>query len=245
MLYGKIIYADGIGNSIRITNSIPSKGKLRIFNLDDIVIRDSRTQIIKVDKLESISANLNFALDTVLLASPLATDSISAFGFLDLFGQNLTIGSTSSNHGYMLVDSIGTSIATGTLALYGNSSTPRYNLVAKDLNNLVVNSPSGVELNNAINLSASSSSFGRMNLYGTAKLTSGNFDLKGSFIELIKAPQTNSVNKAKLIETPGNTFVNSVVFSTKPGIGTDSILAEKRSLADSASSIIRFIVKTD
>ncbi len=207
---GKIVYTDAFSSILKITNSIPSKGSIAILNNPDFAY-DTDDQIIKIDKLRSLYSNLLGTGNTsTLLATSLVVDTLVNYGYFDLVGLNLTLGSTIRNTGFLDVDSLGSSFAQGTLFLYGNGGTPAYNLTAIDLNSIVVNSPGGVKLNNALDFSPNSDSYQLMKLYGTAKLTNGGFDLNGSRVTLVKDDLINAINLGKLVETPGNTFFTSL-----------------------------------
>ncbi|MEO5571536.1 MAG: T9SS type A sorting domain-containing protein [Bacteroidia bacterium] len=211
VILGKIVYTDGFSNTLKIANSKPAKGSIEINNDQDYAF-DTDVQFIKIDKLrtlqyvELVSGVLQMN-DTITLVNPLSVDTLVVDGFLDLLGQNLTIGETTTDDGFLNVDLMSASVAQGTLKLLGNAGTPRYQLVAKDLNNLRVNSPSGVELNN----NANNADNGKMKLFGTAKLNSGNFDLKNAFIETEPDNFLTSVNLGRITETPGNRFFTSTV----------------------------------
>lgn len=218
---GKIVYANGIGSTFKITNSNPSRGSISIFN-DAILVYDADDQYIRMDKVRTLRCNLSSPLTNTILQTAFAADTLEVKGYLDLNGQNLTIGSTSTNLGTLEVDSLGTSISQGTLFLYGDAVNSPYQLVAKALNNLVLNSPNGVVLNNAINIPSTSLSWSQMLLYGTAKLTTGTFDLNGSLISLVKNTNTNSPNVAKIVETPFNTFLNLTGTGAGSGLRIDT-----------------------
>ncbi|MEO8150934.1 MAG: T9SS type A sorting domain-containing protein [Bacteroidia bacterium] len=203
---GKIVYTDGLNNTLKIANSTPAKGTIAINNDNEFGF-DTDVQFIKIDKLNKLQYS-NFGLqrlnETIALVNPLSVDTLVIEGFLDIMGQNLTIGETTSDDGFLDVESMGASVAKGTLKLQGNASTPRYQLVAKDLNNLTVNSPSGVELNNSPGIN------NIMKLFGTAKLVSGNFDTKDAAIALEKDNFifTNAAH-GYVSETAGNRFYSS------------------------------------
>ncbi len=220
-IVGKIVYNSGFGSSFKITNSIPSRGSISIFN-DALLVYDTNEQMISMDKVRSLRCNLTSPSTNTILQTALAADTLEVKGYLDLNGQNLTIGSTSTNLGTLDVDSMGTSITQGTLFLYGNAVNPPYHLVAKALNNLVLNNPNGVVLDNAIDIPLNSPNWSQMLLYGTAKLTTGSFDLNGSLVSLVKNTLTNSPNVAKIVETPFNTFLNFGGTGAGPGLRIDT-----------------------
>ena len=212
-LLGKIKYVDDILSPFKITNSVPASGKISIEN-DPNIAYDANDPIIKVDRLRTLKFH-DFSFNPnsyviVRLGDPLAVDTLIVDGgvFLDLMGQNLTIGKTTTNAGHLQVDWLGASVANGIISLLGNSSTPRYKLVAKDINNFTLNSPAGVELNNRSDLDISNPYQNSIELYGTAKLTKGNFDMKQTLI-FLTSDVFNNDNSARIIETPGNTFTNS------------------------------------
>lgn len=211
-MLGKIKYFGDLLSPYKITNSKPKSGKITINNDPDFMY-DTNDPIIKVDRLRTLNFDIvNFSpnYQTVRLGDPLAVDTLRATGdvFLDLMGQDLTIGKTNTNFGHLQVDWLGASIANGTVSLLGNSSTPRYKLIASEINNFILNSPAGVELNNRSDLDVSNPNYDNIQLYGTAKLTKGNFDMKQTKI-FLTSDQFNNNNAAKIIETPGNTFTNS------------------------------------
>ena len=207
-IIGKIVYQYP---GAKISNSRPKSGKILIENFGDISY-ESGPQKIKIDRLRTLiyqplPGNSN---DTIILSQPLAVDTLQVTGFLDLNGEDLTIGSTANNLGFLDVDSLSASIALGTVKLLGDGNTPRYKLAALNLNDLVVNNGAGVELRNTIDFPQTSNSYGTMSLYGTANLLSGKFDIKGTDVYLKKDNLINSVNLGKFIERPGSTIINSL-----------------------------------
>lgn len=220
-ILGKIVY-DNLGpNPFKITNSVPSKGAVYIGNAPAFRY-DSLDLEINIDKLQTLECNILGNSSNTVLKSSLSVDKLKVIGYLDLNGKNLTVGSVNRNTGRLLVDSLGTTLPEGTLFLYGNSSNPNYELTAKSLNNLVVNNPLGVTLKNSTSFSIGTPSWSNMQLFGTAKLTSGQFDLKGSIITLSKSAMSTTVNKGKIVETPLNTFVSSTSAGLGPAITIDT-----------------------
>ncbi|MBK9400566.1 MAG: T9SS type A sorting domain-containing protein [Bacteroidetes bacterium] len=212
-IYGKIVYDTDFNNDFRIRNTKPKAGKIVIYNTEEYVY-DYTPQSIKIDRLRTLKVippgGMSMPNLDVALVNSLSVDTLQVNGFLNLAGRNLTIGKTTTSIGFLDVDSLGSTGALGTLTLLGNSATPAYVLSAKDLNNIIVNNPAGVELNNAYNISPLSDSYALMKLYGTLKLTKGDFDLKGSSIQLTADNLTSTTNVARIIETPGNTFISTV-----------------------------------
>lgn len=214
-IIGKIKYDGDLLSVNKITNSKPASGKIEILN-DAAYRYDDYDNVILMDRLRALkifsvtSGNeLNAILGQALAVDTLVVKGIQFLTSLDLDGKNLTIGKTSTNAGHLDVQLLKTSVPGGTVSLLGNSSTPRYKLTAENLNNITVNSPAGVELNNRLIIDPSEPFHQSMNLYGTARLTKGNFDLKQNIVNTVAHPTNPNANFGRFIETAGNTFINT------------------------------------
>ncbi len=220
-MLGKIVYSTVGGITTKITNSVPSKGTIDVSN-SPTYNYDSLALEINIDKLQNLFCNTLGTSFYTVLKSSLSVDKLQVSGYLDLNGKNLTVGSVNRSTGRLFVDSLGTTIPEGTLFLYGNSTNPNYDLTAKSLNNLVVNNPLGVTLQNLTSFQIGTPSWSNMELFGTAKLTSGKFNLKGSLIVLKQSAMSSTGNKGKIVETPLNTFVSSTSAGLGPAIVIDT-----------------------
>ncbi len=212
---GKINYEFNFSSPYRITNSKPSEGTLEILNVN-IVSSDNDIQYLNIAKLRSFYYSSTLTNKNVTLFGNLHAESVVIDGDLNLFGSDLRIGSTLSDKGFINCGSITTNVAQGTIYLLGNSSCPRYQLIAGNINNLVLNNPAGMELNNVINLPNYHPFYGKVNLYGTARLIKGNIDLKKTQVFLESEDQTTPANVGLIIETPGNTFTSSLTNNVPP-----------------------------
>ena len=212
---GKINYEFNFSSPYRITNSKPSEGTLEILNVN-IVSSDNDIQYLNIAKLRSFYYSSTLTNKNVTLFGNLHAESVVIDGDLNLFGSDLRIGSTLSDKGFINCGSITTNVAQGTIYLLGNSSCPRYQLIAGNINNLVLNNPAGMELNNVINLPNNHPFYGKVNLYGSARLIKGNIDLKKAQVFLESEDQTTPANVGLIIETPGNTFTSSLTNNVPP-----------------------------
>ncbi len=206
-ILGKILYKDGFSTSKKILNSKPLSGRLMIGNLPSFS-NDDDLQWIYIEKLRYFYC-APLVNDTIVLLSALTADTVIVFGYLNLLGQDLKIGSRTSHTGYLDCDLIVSTIAQGTVSLLGNSSHDPYYLVADSINNFILDNPAGVSLNNINALPTTHQSYGKMNLFGTATLTKGNFDLNESNL-LIGPDVLFNVNSGRIIETTGSVFTSSV-----------------------------------
>lgn len=203
---GKIIYNPNFGGKIKNTGSY-NTGKLWIQN-DVRYSTDLQKAELRCDKYGSYLGFVEDvggtkANDTLVLLSDLTTDIIEWNGYIDMYGKNVTLGATTRSTGYLAGGELGSSIATGTLKLIGNSSCPQYNLFAKRLNNLTINSPDGAQLTNYANDQSD------LEVYGIIRHTLGNFDRNGTTVKLAAHPLANGVNVAKLIEGDTSTCYDS------------------------------------
>ncbi len=212
---GKINYEFNFFNPYQIVNSKPKDGKLEILNVSIAAI-DADIQYLNLARVRSFEFSSLGGNDTIILFNSLQADTVKIDGHLNLLGSDLRIGSPTTNIGYLDCRSLTTNVAQGTIYLQGNSSCPRYQMVAGNINNLVLNNPSGVELNNVEYLPNSHPYFGRMNIFGTASLVKGNFDIKKSAIFLVNDDDPLSKNVARIVETASNTFINSLDPSSPP-----------------------------
>lgn len=207
-LLGRIIYN---APNVSILNTKANQGKLYIENSAQYNFNNGACSlnVSKLRTVEFYSHNSGGPIDTLELFNYLTVDTLKANCYLNMSGRNLTIGGTTKGTGYLDCTIMGNEFPVGTLSLLGNNSCPRYKLVADQLNNLTLNNPAGAELNNLNELEITHPSYGRMNLYGTAKLNNGNFDLKQSQIFL--EPSSYYINYGgQIFERPGHTFINSV-----------------------------------
>lgn len=221
IIAGKILYKDNELTSKKITNTRPLSGRLSIYN-DPSYCVDQDLQFINIDKLRYLEFN-GFSLsvnDTLVLLNHLIVDTLKVRGYFSMAGKDVTIGATTTGTGFLDCDLISAGIAEGTLSLLGNITHPPYELVAENLNNLILNNPAGVKLNNDFDLPYTHPSTGMMELFGNAKLISGSFDMRKSRIFLVESLISNSGNQGRITETPGNTFRNS---ETITGIDAFSI----------------------
>ncbi len=232
VLTGKLIYTDGFNNFIQITNSKPNKGTIVIASCEEDAY-DMLPQYIKITKLKGLKYNgglCNLSNDTIVLVNPMTVEELRVTGLLDLLGNTLTIGATTHSRGKLIVDSLVTEVASGTLKLLGNANTPQYSLLAKDLNNLVLNSPAGVILKNAVDFPTTSDSWYKLKLYGNARLESGSIDLNGTEVRLVKDENISASNLGKIVESPGNVFTTSGNNGLLGTIEIDSTISQPVSL---------------
>ncbi len=206
-MYGKIGYLGGITSPYTILNSKPNKGTLIIGNTSYSV--NNQPSILKCEKLKAIrfggyGDNSN---DTLILVTNIALDTLRVFGYLNLNGKDLTVGTVTTQKGFFQVDSLNTTINTGTLTLNPSSTGAAYQINAWNLNNLTINNAGGAQLMNATNFGPSSIATIGLGVYGTIRLREGNLDLNGNDI-FLKKHNSSGINKGKVIETPGNVIVN-------------------------------------
>ncbi len=222
-ILGKLKYFNDAVTPYRITNSKPKSGKISIENWAEYRF-DNNEQVIRMDRIRTLvlddltgtdvyTASLadNFSADTLIVKS-----CCNKVAKLELLGYNLTIGKTTTSSGFLAVDFLNSGIPQGTISLLGNINTPRYTLTAGIINNLTVNSPSGVSLENRMLLDPSHLNYNEVEIYGITKLVKGDVDMKQTSIILTADPVSN-INNGKIVETIGNTFVNTTNDSPPDG----------------------------
>lgn len=230
---GKIIYGNvGFSNIIKNTGSF-TPSHLWIQN-DGRYASDTEKAILRCGRLcyyVSFTPTLGFtqANDTLVLESDLTTYILEWDGYLDMNGKNVTVGSASSNMGYLYGAYLGTDIASGTLKLLGNSLCPQYGLRAHRINNITVNNPAGVKIRN---YNGDPFANNTMELMGTIRLTNGRMDINSATVRIINQPNLPAANTARLVEpagytvfdnTGGQLYADTVVTTAVSNLNTGSL----------------------